>query len=110
MNVIRTRQDLPDTEQQVSLDGATYRLRLTWRGYCESWYLDLSTAAGVGIVTGVRIEEGANLLLCADSDTAPPGLLLAVRTGECGDDSNDLIRADLGNGLQLVYVPADEIP
>ncbi len=109
MNVIRTRQDIPDTEQQVSLDGTTYRLRLTWRGYCESWYLDLSTAAGVAIVTGVRIEEDANLLLMADSDTAPPGLLLAVRTGECGDGTNDLVRADLGNGLQLVYVPADEL-
>jgi hypothetical protein len=110
MNVIRCRQDIPDTEQQVVLDGVTYRVRLTWRGYCESWYLDLAAQDTTAILTGVRLEAGANLLLLADSDLAPPGLLMVVQTGEIGDPSNDYVRADLGNGLQLVYVPAAEVP
>jgi len=110
MNVIRCRPELPDTEQQVILDEVTYRLRLTWRGYCESWYLDLAAQDTTAILTGARLEAGANMLLLADSDMAPPGLLLVVETGAIGDDSNDYVRLDLGNGLQLVYVPAAEVP
>jgi hypothetical protein len=112
MNIIRTRQDIPDTEQQVVLDGVTYRIRLTYRGYLESWYMDFSTQDRTPILTGVRLEPGANLLLLADTQLAPAGMLLVVQTGSIGDGTNDgsAVRADLGNGLQLIYVPASEYP
>ena len=83
-SIVHTFVEWPCSTQLVELDGEVYLLRMTWRDYCESWYLDVETEDGDQVVTGVRIEEGTDLLICADSDLAPPGMLLALQTGTVG--------------------------
>jgi hypothetical protein len=82
--IIRTFVDLPCHSQTVELDGVVYLLRLTWRDYCESWYLDVETEDGEAVLTGVRVEEGTDLLTCKDRDLGPPGMLLALQAGTVG--------------------------
>ncbi len=86
MLVLRTPQEYPDQEQTIALGGVSYRVRLTWRPYCEAWYLDLLAVDGTEILLGVRVEPGANLLLWADPAVAPPGGLMAVASGVTGDE------------------------
>lgn len=91
-----------DTTQTVTLGGVQYRLRLAWRDRPRAWYMDLSTAAGVGIVAGRRMAAGWCPLAGLSSEAAPDGYLY-VR----GVDG--YARDDLGGGLQVLYYGADEV-
>lgn len=56
---------LSNVSQQfnITLGGKQYAIRLMWRD-CDmgGWFFDISTAAGVGIVLGVPLVTGADLL------------------------------------------------
>ena len=86
MQVLVTPQQYPDQIQRVQLGEATFGVRLVWRPYTEAWYLDLYDADDTAVLLGVRVEPGANLLLLADPAIAPDGALMAVQTGQIGDD------------------------
>jgi len=51
----------PANEQfRVQLAGATYQIRKVWR--VDTWYIDISDANGVAIVSGMPLVTGADLL------------------------------------------------
>jgi len=57
-------QEIPlsaDNQQfTLSINGATYNMRILWRGNC--WVLDLHNSSGSPLVQGVPLISGTNLL------------------------------------------------
>lgn len=103
--VLPTFPAIPSTRYTVTLGGARFTVRLTWRDRPDEggWYLDLWTAAGAAIALGRRLCPGMSPLPLEAHAEAPDGVLL-VR----GPDPYR--RADLGSDLVLVFVPTDELP
>lgn len=99
---ISTFPTLPASLQTVTLEGAQYQLRLTWRHRCQAWYLDLFTLAGVPLVLGRRLSPGWSPTMGLVIEDGPGGYLY-VR----GRDS--YAREDLGATLRLLYYTAAEV-
>ena len=87
---------------EVDLDGAAYRLTLTWKETLGAWYLDVRTAIGNPIVLGQRVSPGGILIPDPTIDGAPPGLLHVQ-----GPDP--YLREDLGGSLSICYLTAEEV-
>lgn len=84
MQVLRSFPAYPSHVQTVDLGGVAYRLQLDWSERLGCWRATLSDGDGVAVVTGVRVEPGADLLEWADPAVAPDGALLAFDAGGCG--------------------------
>ena len=95
--------DLPAVSYIITLDGARYRLRFTYRERTASWYLDVETQGGEPIATGRRMSGRFNPLDGVAAVERPPGAFL-IR-------GNLATRDQLGteDGL-LIYFGEDEIP
>lgn len=93
---------LPATTQTVTLDGAQYRVRLTWRHRCRAWYMDLLALDETPLVLGRRLSPGWSPNMGMVLDAGPPGLFF-VR------GSDDYARADLGTNLVLMYYSQAEL-
>ncbi|ARF49676.1 phage baseplate plug family protein [Pantoea stewartii] len=51
----------PDNQQySYSVKGTTYQFRILWRDIC--WVLDISDSTGTGIVSGIPLVTGADLM------------------------------------------------
>lgn len=87
---------------EVDLDGASYRLTLTWRESLGAWYADLATASGSPIVVGQRVSPGGEIVPDKSIPGAPRGILLAQ-----GPDPYK--RGDLGGSLVIGYLSTSEI-
>lgn len=99
---LSTFPSLPSSIQTMTLDGAQFRLRLTWRHRNQGWYLDLWTLAGTPLLLGRRLSAGWSPNLALVLEDGPDGFLY-VR----GLDG--YAREDLGTSLRLMYYPASEI-
>lgn len=101
-NRITARPDLPQHEQQVTLDGVAYLVAFTWRERTASWYADLSLLDGTAIFRGTRLSPNYPITL-AQLDDGVPGMIF-VR----GVDT--FIRDSLGtDDLAPIYYPVAEI-
>lgn len=85
-----TRYEIPLTATpqrfSIAMVGVTYQMLLKWNAVSQCWVLDISDANGVGLVFGIPLVTGADLLaqytylefgceLIAQTDgdiTAPP--------------------------------------
>lgn len=86
----------PALIQSVTLDGVSFRLRLTYRYRCASWYLDLWTLDMTPLLLGQRLSPGWSPTAGYDLPDGPTGWFY-VR----GIDG--YARDDLGAGLVLSY-------
>lgn len=46
----------------VDLGGTRYLLRLLWCKHAQAWILDISDSRGIGLVHGIPVVTGVNLL------------------------------------------------
>ncbi len=103
--VLPFSHEKPADLKVVQLGTTRYGVRLTWRERPASWYLDLETAEGVAVVSGLRVVPGASPALRLGPWRAQgPGGALYVR----GPDP--YVREDLGGALRLVWYGPDELP
>lgn len=94
---------IPSQTRDIVLAGQRYRLRLTWRERCRSWYVDLLDAETEDpILVGRRLQPGF-VPWRAERAGMPDGVLY-VR----GVDGYQ--RGDLGTSLQLLFYEDDELP
>jgi len=101
--LIPTSTKASNYEQTVSLDGTDYRIRLLWNGRDTHWYMTLRTAAGVDLVTGIKVVANIPFAVhVADSDM-PAGQIWVLDTTGGGADPG---LRDLGERVVLLY--ADE--
>lgn len=47
---------------QISLAGVIYQLRVRWNSPNQAWTLDIASASGAPIISGIPIVTGQNLL------------------------------------------------
>ncbi len=100
---IPTHSDQPQGSRVVVLDGAQFRIDLTWRERVSGWYLDLYAADDTPLALGRRLSSRWWPLAGLSVVGAPTGQII-VR----GPDP--YVRADLGAALRLVYRPLSTFP
>lgn len=102
IQVIRTFPEFPRNSQTVALGNRNFRLRFTYRGRTDSWYLDVFDVQNNPIVLARRITAFWSPLFGVVDDEIP-GVLFVVGP----DDAN---RFDLGGRLKLLFVPFADLP
>ena len=87
----------PDNQQfAVAINGVNYSIRTLWRDAAR-WVMDLLDSSGAGIVTGIPLVRGANLL--ASFSYLELGFGLVVL---CDDPTQDYpTKTDLGISSHL---------
>ena len=94
-----TDATLSDYDQRVVLDGQEYGLRFRYNERSGYWYLDLTDADGVALVSGRKLVRGARVLGRSGDPRLPPGRLMVVGLGDPG-----LEELGAGGLASLVYV------
>lgn len=83
----------------VPLGGTSYRMRIWWReSVTPCWMLDLSTDAGVSLVSGVPLLPGADLL-AQHQHLGIAGALYVLADADITYDS-------LGVSTRLYFLPS----
>ena len=96
---------LPAQEMEVPLGGNVYRLTLRWNTRDVSWSLDIATRERVPLIDGLKLVLNHELLDRFADERLPDGYLIAFdSTGK----KTTIERFDLGNTVQLVFVPRSE--
>ena len=88
-------------EQTVTLDGSDYSLRFAWCERERRWYMDLDTASGTRLRSGIKVVAARDLFERLTDDNRPPGRLYCVDRDGTGLDP-DL--RDLGSRVVLYYI------
>jgi hypothetical protein len=91
---------------RVVLDGSTFLLEFAWNARDASWYVQISDANAT-LLQVRRIAVGTALLRRFQMLSLPRGELLAIDTS--GKDVDPGL-ADLGDRVQLLYIPAADVP
>jgi len=93
-------------QETVTLDGVDYVLSFAWSERVRRWYLDIATADGTALRSGLKIVADRPLTQRMTDDLRPAGELWSFdRKGE-GIDPD--IR-DLGRRVFLLYVEEDTV-
>jgi hypothetical protein len=88
-------------EQTVALDGVDYLFRFMWSERERRWYMDMETADGTALATGVKVVADHDLLAHLTSDLRPPGILTCV--DHSGEQRDPDLR-DLGARVRIWYI------
>lgn len=103
--LIPTRED-PRYSIEIELDGSSFFLDFEWNDRAESWFLDILNADRVMLLAGVRVVVGFPLINRYRDPRLPKGDLTAIVTS--GSDLDPKF-TDLGDRVQLLYTPIDEM-
>lgn len=49
--------DTPSVQMIVGLDGQSFQITYTWNVRTSSWYMDVATADGTRVLSGVRLQH-----------------------------------------------------
>jgi hypothetical protein len=101
--ILTVHPTIPAERQTVTLGGARYDLRLTWRDRTASWYADLWDATGAPIWLGQRVTPGWGLGTGLVVAGEPDGIFV-VR------GPSDFERLDLGAAVKIAFYPTSELP
>lgn len=104
---IPTSTDAARYDLEVELDGREFRLLFDWNERDQAWQLSLFNAAGVELLSGIRVVVNYPLIGRFRDPDLPPGDLSAVDTGTTGADPGF---ADLGDRVRLIYTPIADFP
>lgn len=93
--------------QKTTLDGKDYVLSFAWNQRESRWYLTIYDHEDNVLQGAVKVIADFPLTRrIASSDTAPPGVLMAVDLTDAGDPPT---RDDLGSRVILVYYDAETV-
>lgn len=105
----RNKEDSSNFTLRVTLDAVTYTLEFRWNVRLGAWFMSVLDADG-------NNTYAVNERLCVDyliprwrQDRSPPGFFVAVDTGSPSGGGQDPGFDDLGNRVQLWYVPKTEL-
>lgn len=101
--IVTVFPEQPSFRQSLVLGDTQYSLRLTWRDRPAGWYADLWDATGTPVWLGQRVSPGWALGGGLTPASKPDGALLVRGPG-------DYNRYDLGDTVQIVFYPSDELP
>jgi len=88
----------------VQLEDVRLSLTFRWLPRPAAWYVSAALADGTPVADTVRVTCGSPLLPDQSFPGLPPGLLFVI-------GNNDPYRQDqLGNGVDVVYLTAAELP
>jgi hypothetical protein len=99
---IATFPTQPAAIQTATLDGVSFRLRLTYRYRCAAWYLDLWTLDMAPLLLGQRLSPGWMPNAGYDLPDGPDGFLFV-------SGADGYARDDLGGGIVLRYYSRAEL-
>jgi hypothetical protein len=102
----RHAEQYPVWDYTLPLDGATYRLRLTYRQRQDRWYVDLFDADDAALVRGAMLTVDTPLLEDIRIPGLPPGALMCLDTTGAGEPCG---YEDLGRRCVLLYLSADDL-
>lgn len=91
--------------QEVTLDGAVYRLHIKWNHRAQHWSMDILDIDENVLVGGISLMVEYPLLFQYQYREIPPGAMAAV---DPADPYTELGRHDLGSRSQLVYLTEEE--
>lgn len=104
--VIPLRSDLAAFDLQVSLEGTIYTLDFRWNTRARGWWMTVLNDQADTVLVGntrVVVDFPANAYL---TGRQPPGIFIFIDTSGQGRDPG---LADLGQRVQLAYVPSTEL-
>jgi hypothetical protein len=87
--------------QSPTLGGVEVQLLFRWADGPGAWYLDVDTAGGERVLSGVRITSGGYLWAAGQDPRLPPGSLVAI-----GPDPYR--REQLGSDVRVAYLAPGE--
>ena len=102
VSIIPTRSDIAAYFFKVRLDDVLFQLAFQHNNREDRWYLDLRTADGVPIRSGIKLVSNFPLLRLVAQASRPPGELVVINTVS----DNDPALRDLGDLIKLAYVGA----
>ncbi len=109
IEIIQTQQGASSYDQRVTLDGQAYLLELNWNGRAGSWYLSISDADGVTLLTSRKLSTNCPILRrFRFIPELPPGEIMATEPAGAIDYAG---YTELGprRGVTLYYFDAQEV-
>ncbi len=102
---IPLRNDIPDYDLQVELDGQTYGIEMHWNFRSLQWAMSLFDAEGVAVALNIGVVVDFPLARRVQRSEMPPGVFIAVDTTGQNTDPGF---SDLGTRVQLLYMSPGE--
>lgn len=90
----------PNFEFKTELSGVTYTFHFRYNTRSACWVMDLSTAVGDPILTGIAVRLGIDLLSQFEDDRLPPGRLFAINYN---DEYAEAGINNFGTDVAIVY-------
>jgi len=99
---IPLRSDIPSYSQKATLDEVSYTLSFRFNARMDKWIMDISSSAGVALLTGVPLMMGMPLTYRFVGRTVdfPPGQFWIIDETDQGRDPG---RDTLGLNIKLIY-------
>lgn len=97
---------LASFEEDVVLDGSSYKLLFEYNIRSDTWTLSVKNLEGTVLIAGIRVVLNFELLRSHPDRNLPPGALIPVDTTE---DEERVNRDNLGVITQVVYLTEDEV-
>lgn len=109
IGITREADDTAFFDLQATLDDVTYTLEFRWNDRLQAWFMNVYDAEGATpYQLGIRLVADW-LLGQYISSRQPTGVFLALDTGAPDGEGQDPGFDDLGNRVQLYYVPRSEL-
>lgn len=104
MTVIPIRA-LPEFVEDVTLDETPYRLRVKWNTRGAYYTVEFATAAGVALVSGMKLALNASLLLKHPDRGLPAGEIVVI---DPSGGTAKIAFEDFDTRVSLVYLTEAE--
>ncbi len=97
-----TRTDAARYSFDIELDAVTFHFEMEWNDRNNSWYMSISDASGVPLLSGRRVSIGYPLINIYRDPRLPAGMIEAIDTSSTDTEPG---AGDLGDRVKLVYTP-----
>jgi len=94
------RNDLPEHQFRIEIEGTVYTLRFRWNQRYETWFMDIADAEDTDILNGVACLSNRDMIGHIRNNNIPPGIFITY--DETGQE-RDPDRTTFGNDVKLFY-------